>query len=269
MYSSYFVGFAVISLTTTVAVLGMLLVRKKVGLKMLNSYHEVAGYLLSVIGTLYAVLLGFIVVDSMNHLQETRLTVEQEANSLANVFFVSDGLPPARKNQIQELCRRYANLVITEEWPLMHRGETSQDTFKTIWRLWKVCDHMEPSTQRDQNIQQTLMSELCSLCNSRRTRIIHSQHGVAPIMWVVLITGGLFTVVFTYFFGLESMGAQMLMTALVAITLSLNVFLVFLFGYPFSGDLAVTPESFQLDLRVFAGFAKETQDITSVPVQTQ
>jgi hypothetical protein len=106
---SYLIGFISIAVTTVVAVLGMLIVRHKVGIENLSTYHEVAGYLLSIIGTLYAVLLGFIVVDAMNHLQGTRTTVEQEANSLANVFFAADGIEVQRKARIQDLCRKYAD----------------------------------------------------------------------------------------------------------------------------------------------------------------
>jgi hypothetical protein len=88
-------------------------------------------------------------------------------------------------------------------------------------------------------------------------------HGIAPIMWAVLITGGIFTVLFTYFFGVTNVKAQILMTVLVSITLSLNVFLVYLFGSPFSGDMAVPPDAFRLDQKVFDGYEKQTQEISN------
>lgn len=45
-------------------------------------------------------------------------------------------------------------------------------------------------------------------------------------MWVVLISGGLFAVLFTYFFAVTQVRAQILMTALVSLTLALNLFVL-------------------------------------------
>jgi hypothetical protein len=92
------------------------------------------------------------------------------------------------------------------------------------------------------------------MTQNHRTRVISSTRAVAPVMWMVLITGGIFTVIFTYFFGVANIKAQALMTILVAMTLSLNVYLVWAFGSPMSADLGVTPGPFQLDLLIFQSF---------------
>jgi len=72
----------------------------------------------------------------------------------------------------------------------------------------------------------------------------------------VLITGGVFTVIFTYFFGVADTRIQALMTMLVAVTLSLNVYLVYVFGNPMSTDFGIKPGPFQLDLLIFESFDK-------------
>ena len=40
------------------------------------------------------------------------------------------------------------------------------------------------------------------------------------------------------------MGAQVAMTGMVSTVIALNLFLVLMFGYPYSGDLKVSPEGF-------------------------
>jgi hypothetical protein len=42
----------------------------------------------------------------------------------------------------------------------------------------------------------------------------------------------------------------------VAMTLSLNVYLVFVFGNPMATDLGISPGPFQLDLLIFDSFEK-------------
>lgn len=254
--NSYLLGFVVVFVSTLLAVGGMLLVRRLIDLKTLNSYHEVAGYFLSIIGTLYAVLLGFVIVDAMNNLQNARMVAEQEANSLCNIYLVADGLSDGCRNRLRFACNKYADAVINDEWRTMKLGESSPQAVVAIMGLWTTAARFEPSTQGEQNVHQTILSEVTVLSNNRRDRLVNSAHGVAPLMWAVLILGGVFTVVFTYFFGAASVAAQAVMTVIVSITLSLNVFLVFVFGYPFATELGVRPEALKLDQIIFKRMEK-------------
>jgi hypothetical protein len=254
--SGYLLGLLVVTFTTALSVLGMLLVRRRVSLETLNSYHEVAGSLLSVTGTLYAVLLGFVIVDSMQHMQDVRGLVSMEASGLANIFLCSEGLPANKREPIRALCHEYASEVIDDEWHTLQQGRYSQKTFHSVFQLWKAITTYQPETQQEQNIQQQLISEICTMTQNHRTRVISASRGVAPVMWVVLIIGGVFTVIFTYFFGVKSLKVQAIMTVLVALTLSLNVYLVFVYGNPMSTDLGIKPGPFQLDLVIFDSFTK-------------
>jgi hypothetical protein len=253
---SYWFGFVVILGTTVLAVSGMLVVRWRVSLPTLASYHEVAGYLLSVVGTLYAVLLGFVVVDAMQHMQDVRGLVSMEASGLANIFLCSEGLPEAQSIEIRQLCHDYAEEVIDDEWKTLRTGKYSQKTFHTVFKIWKTITTIDPKTERQQNLQQQLIQEICSMTQNHRTRVISATHGVAPVMWLVLIVGGVFTVIFTYFFGVANLKVHTLMTMLVSVTLSLNVYLVWVFGNPMASDLGVKPGPFQLDLLIFENFKK-------------
>jgi hypothetical protein len=76
----------VVGASTLLAIAGLLLVRRFVDHAYLKSHHEVAGYLLSVIGTLYAVLLAFVVVDAQSNVQQARQNAEAEANSVVDIF---------------------------------------------------------------------------------------------------------------------------------------------------------------------------------------
>jgi hypothetical protein len=236
--------------------MGMLLVRRFVSLATLSTYHEVASYMLGVVGTLYAVLLGFVIVDAMQHMQDVRGLVSNEASGLANIYLCCEGLTDPKKSTIRSLCVQYAHEVIDDEWNTLRERKYSQKTFHTVFRIWKEITTLNPVTEREQNLQQQLVSEICSMTQNHRTRVISSIKGVAPVMWFVLITGGIFTVVFTYFFGVPDIRVQSLMTVLVAVTLSLNVYLVFVFGNPMATDLGINPGPFQLDLMIFQSFEK-------------
>lgn len=254
--NSYVLGLIVVVVSTLLAVGGMLLVRRLIDLKTLNSYHEVAGYFLSIIGTLYAVLLGFVIVDAMNNLQNARMVAEQEANALCNVYLVSEGLSQGCRNRLRFACSKYADAVINDEWRTMRLGESSPKAVVALMGIWTTAARFKPSDPGEEGVHQSILAEVGNLSNNRRDRLVGSAHGVAPLMWAVLILGGVFTVVFTYFFGAASVTAQILMTVIVSITLSLNVFLVFVFGYPYATELGVRPEALRLNQMIFKRMEK-------------
>lgn len=255
----YLIGIIFVFLSTALAVVGMLVVRAKVGVSSLSTNHEVAGYLLSIIGTLYAVLLGFVVVDAMEKQEELRVIVEKEASGVANMFLTSNGLlNDANRKNIQDSCYKYTVTVINDEWPAMEEGTYSAEAFEHAWALWKLITTLKTENEDERVVKEQLLSEMCSMTENRRTRLVAAQLGMAPIMWVVLIVGGVFTVLFTYFFAVESVKAHIMMTILVAMTLSLNGFLVFIFAYPISGDIGVKPDAFKQDLLIFKRFNEGT-----------
>lgn len=252
----YLLGLVWVLAATVIAVCGMLVVRKFVGIEKLLSYHEVAGYMLSVVGTLYAVLLGFVVVDAMQHTQELRVLVDQEASGLCNIYLCANGLPSDKKLQIQKTCKEYADVVVNDEWQRMETRSYSPEAFRLVWSLWQTISTYDAVTERQQTMHQQLTSEICNMTQNRRTRIVSASHGINPLMWGFLNAGAVLTIVFTYFFGVENVKAQALMTVLVSLAISLNVFLAFVFSHPFVGEFAVQADSFKLDQMIFQNFER-------------
>lgn len=248
---SYFVGTFLILGISLLSVFGLLVVRKYFDLEKLKSCHEVGGYLLSVVGTMYAVLLGLIVVDAMTKFQTAREVVEQEANSLADVFLLANSFPEEKCHKVRVICNDYVKEVLTDEWPAMAEGKISQRARKAIVELMKEVMSFEPVTENQKAIYPIAVQEACQVWDYRRARTNMAQHGIPVVEWVVLIIGAIVTIVFTYFFGLSDARAQMAMTAMVSLLISLNMYLVILFGAPFSGDLQVSPDAFRVDKLIF------------------
>ena len=65
-------------------------------------------------------------------------------------------------------------------------------------------------------------------------RVIVCQRGIPPLEWCVVILGGIVTVALTYFLVLEDLRIQVALTAMVAVVIALNIYLILMFGYPFA-----------------------------------
>jgi hypothetical protein len=92
-----------------------------------------------------------------------------------------------------------------------------------------------------------------SLSDARRFRMFARKRALSPIVWAVLAVGAVMTVVFTYFFWVESFAMQMVLTIFVALFISLNLLLVRLFDNPYRRELLVKEGAFSYDPKVFAG----------------
>ena len=236
--------------STFLALAGMFLVRRHFTLNELRSNHEVAGYLLGVVGTLYAVLLGLVVVDVQTKYQQARITAEAEANACADLFHLADSFPNKQRLELQETLYTYVTIILEQEWNTP-KGSTKESSTVPVRHMWKILNTYEPTSNHEQQSYQEALSELKELSDSRRFRIVEGNGSVSPILWIVLITGGVLTTLFTYFFGVESLRSHVIMTSMLTICLSLNVLLVVLYSNPYKGDLKVRPQGFAYDAQAF------------------
>jgi hypothetical protein len=62
-------------------------------------------------------------------------------------------------------------------------------------------------------------------------------------MKIFLIAGGVITISFMYFFGVENLKAQIMMTAALSGIISFIVFLILAIDNPFQGDISIRPDS--------------------------
>jgi hypothetical protein len=251
MFGSYWFLWTVSIVSVLASVGGLLYVRRKVGHETLMCHHDVAGALMQVVGTLYAVVLGLVVVASLNKFEQARSGVEHEANSLRNIYSLAAGLPRPLCANMHRHCVDYATTVTSEEWKFMEGGFRSKKADRLIMDLSNEAVLFRPESNGESNLQQLLLEQITELDDYRAARTVLATPAFDPIIWSVLIIGGMSVVVFTYFFGVENFIFQILMTALVAVVLVLNMVTVALFDYPFSGDVRVWPVPFQTDLQVF------------------
>src|SRR5437868_14557469 len=112
---SFAAGVLLVVLTAAFSIFGLVWTRKQFDVQTLRQCHEVGGYLLSVVGTLYAVLLGLVVIDAITRFQTAQNICQQEANSLADIYLLSGSMPSEKKLEIRQLCLDYVNDVIDKK----------------------------------------------------------------------------------------------------------------------------------------------------------
>jgi len=215
-----------------------------VGGEKLKVCHEVGGYYLAIIGALYAVISGLVVFDAMNNFHGASTAVKDEAKSVLAVYSLAEQLPEKDKVKIRALTSAYVNEVIDKEWPMMSQFTHSQKAGGIMFNLMEEIKRVEPVTENQKAVFPILLEEILMAWENRRERIEQSEAAIPSIEWVALISGAVITVFFTYFFSISFSLAQSVMTFLVTLFIGLNLYLVYCFGEPFTGELHISDRGF-------------------------
>ena len=245
-------GLFAIFLFVLVSVAGLVLVQRMVPIELRKQHNDVAGFIYAVLGIAFAVLLGLVVVAAWEQFQTARNTTEREASELAEVFWLGHRLPEVEGHRLQELTRTYARVVVDEEWPLMARGGSSPRAWELIDEIRLTVQNLNPDTEAEQVLYDQGLERVYDLADARRDRLLDAREGIPTILWVVLVVGAIVTVGFTYLFGLDDTTTHMLMVALLALVIGLILFTIGSLEYPFSGNVRLGPDAFELVLKRFA-----------------
>jgi drug/metabolite transporter (DMT)-like permease len=73
-------------------------------------------------------------------------------------------------------------------------------------------------------------------------RIFAGNDTVPPVIWLVLLVGGVFAVCYTFFFGMKNIRAQYLITTTLTVMLTSILFLIYVLDHPFTGTSRVSLE---------------------------
>ncbi|HKH12829.1 MAG TPA: DUF4239 domain-containing protein [Rubrobacter sp.] len=224
---------------------GLALVQRLVPTALRAKHNEVAGFIYAVLGVAYAVLLGLMLVAVWEQWNAAAETADDEASSLAEIFWIAHQLPDPEGRRIQELARSYARTVEDEEWPLMEQGKASPKAWSTLDEIRDDVQKLGPSTSTPQVLYEQELERVHDLADARRGRLLSAEEGLPAILWVVLIVGGVVVVCFTYLFGLENTSVHLLMVAALALIIALVLFSVAALDHPFRGDVRIAPNALE------------------------
>lgn len=244
-------GLAIILGGMAVSILLVLLARGLFTEDETRQARDITGNLLSVVGTLYAVLLGLIVVDVMVRFERAVDNVQEESNSLADIFLLAARLPEPFRRDLQDTCRTYARQLVDDEWPRLARAQPSPSARRTAFALTQCLAAFEPRSEAEKAVYPLLLEQVREVWDCRRERVGTAEYGIPAVAWFVLVVGGVVTVLLSGLLRTESHRLQIFLTALAALLIGLNLYLIALFGYPFAGDLTVSSRPFEVDIELF------------------
>jgi hypothetical protein len=212
------------------------------------AHNEVGGIIITVTGTLYAVILSFLTIVVWQHFVEARNLVVLESAADIDAWHTAVGLPPAVRNRVRSDMLSYAQIMVSSEWPMMRQGGFDARAAAVAMDAIDASGTLVPSNMGESNAQITTLEQLSVMHDARQQRILTNGDGVSWFEWLVLLIGAICVICFCWLFGLANPRTQLLMTsAVVTIIVSILV-LLFELQYPFRSNVGIGPDAWRAAL---------------------
>lgn len=231
------------SMVTSVA--GLALVYWAVPVMWLQPAQDVVGNYLQTLGTVYSVLLAFVVFMVWGQHNEALGYVHKEANDLLDMGRILRGLPDPLRSLGMERLRAYTRSLLDEEWDDMVHGRECVRAGVHLEELWDAVQEHEPRTPREESLFAEMLSRFNDLSDTRADRLRSAGTRIPNILWALLLSGGLVMVGSMYLFATRDFITHAVMTAALAGVLSHVLYVIWDLDNLFRGAWNVDRKPFE------------------------
>jgi hypothetical protein len=252
----------IVALSVIVSWIGLLVFDRFVHVSIRSRHNDVAGFIIAIIGVVYAVLLAFIAVAAWANFDSANRVVQQEANLVDNLYRDAIAIPDPTRTEMRDDIKQYLNVVIEKEWPAQREHRTETAGWVPVEKLQGAVASLDPKTLGQSVVEAEMLKTLNDLYSARRTRLLAAADGIPNTIWWILVLGGVITVAFSFFFGMPSMAMHYAMTGTLAASLALVMVLIVALDWPFRGQVSISPEAYETVLQDIA----QQQQQPAVPV---
>jgi hypothetical protein len=234
----------VVLLPTIAAAWCLVRLRRRLGLKLLASNNEVAGFKFAVVGVIYAVMLAFAVIIVWERYAEAEMAVIQEAGAAATLRRLAAG-SGTDAVQMRRALRNYLSTAIERDWPRMALEQESPEVTAALDELYAAAVSLAQGGSEPPAVLVEMFRQIDALTQARRGRL-HMAVGIVPsVLWAALALGGILTVTFTLFFATANLRAQIAMTCILSVIVMMGLFVIIAIDHPFTGPVHIGSEPLQ------------------------
>jgi hypothetical protein len=212
--------------------------------------NEAAGQVFTLVGGLQAVLVAFVLISLFDGVTAAEDGSYTEANGLVAVVWAAEALPGDAGADARAAARRYANSVVTEEWPRLRAGEPITDNAAMALDQLRTAVLAAPATDEwTAGRKAEASDQLWQVYQARQDRLAAATTGsVNTVVWFALLAGAVMSIALPLMFGGPRPTAHIIIVSTLAATMALLLFATARLENPYSGGAQVEPTAFQAAL---------------------
>ena len=246
----FFLYVGIVLLLSSLAVVVMLWLRRRIDGDVMRRNHEVAGYVYAVVGAIFAVTVALMVDTVHDEYIAGEKCLASESIAASSLYQLADWFPERGGKPLQQNLRDYVNAVVGPEWARMgqEKARTAPEAEVAFSAIAVSLRNINPETVQQQAAYSEMIQRFTALREYRYTRLFGKRYELPFPLLFTVIFGGVVTIGFTLFFSMHNTTAQALLIFFVSAMIWCNILIISEVQYPFNG-LGITPPRAMLQLQ--------------------
>lgn len=214
------------------------------------------------LGTAFAVLLAFVVLEAFGSFNDGRTGAESEATALVELSRNSEFFSRADREPFAGRLICYARAVIDDEWPAMSDGERSELVQNWVEDMGRALRQVEVHTPTQEAAFLQLLEQEANRVEGRRARLSEATRDLPAPVWFILLLGAGLTIGFSFLFAdrRESFLVQGSLVAAVVALVIAGLALVWFLDHPYADEAgSIRPTEMERQLEIVE---HEQSDVT-------
>ncbi len=205
---------------------------------------------MTVFGTLYGIMITFVVLEVWKQYNLTAELVEKEAQGLERLYRLALYFRDERLvKKVKDTIFNYCSVVISENFQNLGQGERSMPASRAFREMAAVIRDIKLNDQRDHTIFDHMASHYGQLSLVRAERLLQSLVRLPKLLRAFLYIASVLALVVFIVMPFENILYSLLTVGILAFILGMLFRLVEGLNNPFWGTWRITPEPFERTMR--------------------
>jgi hypothetical protein len=221
-----------------------------------DDHKGIAMAVLAIVATMNSLLLAFSAVsvwDAYGAADEAVVAEATTISALARDLAVFDS---AHATKARAMLRQYTQMVITDEWETMHRGEADPATWTYFDAMFREIAALELDTTRRETLMYEVFQRTNELLKERRVRLYSATSEVPGTLWAVVLIGTVLSMATT--FVLPPTRFNVTMIGALALSIGLVFYFIVAMDRPFAGKESISADPFVIAIENIDRWDRET-----------
>ena len=203
---------------------------------------------MTVLGSLFAILTGFLINTEYSTYRQAQNTVGTEVAAASELAYASAGLPPADASLVQTQLGKYLIVTSQREWPhLAHAPNAPSPASSDAAALSRMVFSYGPRPYVSSSTSDAMQSAIISLTEARRQRIVIATQELPFPLFLLAVVSGAALIIGSLLVALRSGPRYVLVALGIILIVGFDLAAVLSISAPFAGPTVVSVSTEPID----------------------
>jgi hypothetical protein len=234
-----------VAFTIAVVVLAVWVIRRWVPATREGFHAEISAPMLGVVAALFGLILAFVIIIAYQNFLDAQANVSREADALSSVVRDSVAFPEPGGGNVRVAVGNYVRTVVDKEWPQMNKGNDSGLAKESLDGIFAAFRTVKPTSHVETAFYDDAVRQLNDALDARRNRLETAGGGLPRDIAALILFSSFVIIAYAVLVGSPNFWFHVLGPAAIAMVVAISLVVLVDLTYPFSGDVAITPDDFK------------------------